>query len=343
MEDQVLYRGRDQVITEQTLIDPYAGYASCPDTQRAFNSYSNENQLQWVKKSELIVSEFIAKLPEFKDFKEAYAFLAKKRNEVAVELKQRNDEARTEYYGVFRKEEDHFRKIISAGDGEQYWKWQKNKVFELVYQLIQPAIDQHNSDKYTGYVYEDDYVGCLKQQVTVDAKEATYYSVTIKYPDTQLHLDHDKHLDTLSAIEVFDYVDNKKLNMVRIEYTPINNLEKYYINADVYYQLLLKWQPQEGLAVFFENAAKLAYLLAHLMLVKQGNVGIIEWMLRGVAFKNGIQLGQFNHSEGISWDFKAIFTPNRADYVKWFFEKAFYDYSMLNPDVKYKAFSYQAV
>lgn len=79
-------------------------------------------------------------------------------------------------------------------------------------------------------------------------------------------------------------------------------------------------------------AGNLAYLLSHLLLTKHGNVGITEWILRGIAFKNGIELGHFNHDEGISWDFKAILTPNLDEYVKWFYEKAFRNPAPLTPE-----------
>ena len=79
-----------------------------------------------------------------------------------------------------------------------------------------------------------------------------------------------------------------------------------------------------------------------MLLTKHGNAGITEWILRGIAFKHGIELGYFNHAEGISWDFKAILTPNRDDYVKWFSEKAFLNQKSLTPEDIAKKFTFKS-
>ncbi len=323
--------------------DPFDGYASCPDTLRAYISYSSQNQVLWMQKSEQTIREFIHKLPSFKKFREAYAFLAAKRHEIAAELKQRNEEGRTDYYGAFREEGDHFRQTVSAGDGEQFWRWQKNKIFELVQKIIEPAKTRNRADNKTGYIYEDNYIGCLKEKVSVDGDQATYYSIAVMLPYKEERINDENHSDTLSTIELFDFGKDKKLNTIRIEHTPINryNIERYYKIADFYYQALLDWKRADGIEAFFINAGKLTFLLAHLLLVKQGNAGITEWMLRGIAFTHGIELGYFNHSEGISWDFKAIFTPNMDEYVTWFYEKAFREYILLKQEEMGKEFKFK--
>lgn len=236
------------IIQLSQVTDPYSGYASCPDTQHAFISYSGKNQTLWVEKSEQVIQEFINKLDSFKNFQEAYTFLAKKRHEIALELKQRNDEGRVEYYGMFRKEGDHFRQIISAGDGEQFWKWQKNKVFELTYKLINPIKNIYqNAEKKSGY-YEDNFIICLQENVDVDHQRAIYYSISVKSPFEK----KDKNFDILSNIELYEFDEDKKLNTIRIEYTPINsyNQEKYYKIANHYYQTLINWKSENGIKTF---------------------------------------------------------------------------------------------
>lgn len=307
--------------------DPFSGYASCPDTQRAFISYSEKNQDLWIKKSEQTIQEFIDKLNLFEDFHSAYRFLAEKRHQIAVELKHRNDEGRMNYYGTFRQEGDHFRQMISAGDSEQYWKWQKNKVFELTYKLVAPT-KETNKHQHSSATYEDEYIKCLQELVSVDNEQAKYFYILIKSPFIKEN--NNGELNILSTIELYEFYD-EKLNSIRIEYTPINayNQENYYKIADYYYQNLINFKMKDGVQDFFASAGNLAYLLSHLLLTKQGNAGITEWILRGLAFKHGIELGYFNHDEGISWDFKAILTPNRDEYVKWFYEKAFLNYKLL--------------
>lgn len=57
---------------------------------------------------------------------------------------------------------------------------------------------------------------------------------------------------------------------------------------------------------------------------------------------NKAMLGRFNHKEGISWDFKAILTPDKGEFVNWFSDKAFLDYSLLDPVNSRRKFSYLA-
>ena len=79
----------------------------------------------------------------------------------------------------------------------------------------------------------------------------------------------------------------------------------------------------ESIEKYLSTAARLSYLLAHILPIRQGNSAVIEWMLRAIAFRNGLDMGYFNLAEDISWDFKAILTPNRNDYIKWYTEKLF--------------------
>ncbi len=307
----------------QNVIDSgyFNRYASCPDTVRFYESYSGENQKLWVEKSEAIIQEYVKNLSTFKSFREAYTFLAKRRHEIAMQLKQRNEEGHSDLYGSFRGEGDHFRKAISAGEGEPFWKWQKKKIFELTYQLIEPIKQDKN-------FYEDKVVRCLRERVAVDDAYATYYCVSVKSP----YYNIDQEIG--STIELFDFDHHKESNSIRIEYTPLNtdNVDAYYAVADAEYQRLLNWKSHEGLQSFFVSAGRLAYLLAHLLLVKHGNVAITEWMLRGIAFHHRINLSYFNQAENISWDFKAVLTPQLEKYIDWFYEKAFQGYRMLDAD-----------
>src|SRR5579885_649441 len=316
--------------TEQYL-DPFDVYASCPDTRRAYLSHSKENQAYWMLKSEETVRDYLARLDSFANFRDAYAFLADKRHQIAVDLKQRTDEGRTDYYGNFRQEGDHLRQSVSFGDGEQFWRWQKKRIFELTYKLVTPVRNIQLPDAKPGYIFEDDYLTCLKEKVFVDEKEATYYCITVKFPAGICPADL-IHSDSLSQIELYDFTDNEKFNLIRIEYTPVDNrtINGNYSVVDLYYHALLDWKPEDGIVSFLAHSAKLSFLTAHFLFVKQGNSGIIEWMVRAIAFKHGIYLGKFNYSENISWDFKAILTPNLYDYVVWYTTKLFSRYLYLN-------------
>ncbi len=321
------------VSNKNTENDPFAGFASCPDKTRNYLENSIENQIIWKQKSEETIREFIANLPSFKIFREAYAFLADKRHSIAVELKQRpNDyKKRIDLYGVFRQEEDHYRQSVTAGDGEQYWKWQKKKIFELTYKLIEPVKSIRIFQTQPGYLYENHFMTCLKEKVVVDDKYATYYCISIKFPNDERPNESLSYSHKLSQIELFDFEINKRFNLIRVEYTPIDSdkMEGNYFIANKYFQAMLNWKKEEGMEKFMIYAAKFAYFTAHYLIVKHGNSSMIEWMLRAIAFRNGIYLGRFNFSDGISWDFKALLTPDINEYIKWFCEQLFIDTALL--------------
>lgn len=323
--------------------DPFNGYASCPDTQRAYQSTSKENQQRWMIESEKIIQNFIEKIPTFPHFRDAYAYLAKQRHAVADQLKQYSEPNHTNHYGEFRNEDDHFRQQVSVGDGEQFWKWQKKKIFELMYQLISPLRRLNENLSSTFYTIENDYMICLKEMVTVDDQNADYYDCTVKFPNDPLFPSTIKHAPTLTQIELYDIDRNSNLNMIRIEYTPINHeyTDGHYEIAEFYHQALLNWQPNDGIDAFLNAAAKLSYLMAHLLLVKQGNSGIMEWLIRGIAYRNGLRIGKFNQSEGISWDFKAILTPNWDIYIQWYMNDLYVDCVLIPETYQKRLFSYK--
>jgi len=291
----------------------FNGYASCPDKSRVHNAHLVDNQRLWMQQSEQIIREFIQALSSFENFYEAYAFLAKKRHDVAVLLQHKSDEGKTDYYGVFRNEDSHFRQNISFGDGEHFWKWQKKKIFELTRALISPQC-----------FFEDEYKTCLKESVTVDNMQGIYYCVTIKIPQND-EFRHMHQTNTLSTIELYEFVDRPNSDLIRIEYAPVNHdvMKGYYQILNHYYQRLLNWRREDGIEKYFVNAAKLSFLLAHILPIRQGNSAVVEWMVRAIAFKNGLEIGFFNLAEDISWDFKAILTPNQQDYIDWYVKKLF--------------------
>jgi hypothetical protein len=342
LNDKIVGAMSDEVMQSIKNEDSYEGFTSCPDTRRVYVMQSKENQIKWMLKSEEIIREFISRLATFKNFYEAYSYLANARHQIALALKQRGEDGRMDLYGIFRMEGDHYRQSVSAGDGEQFWKWQKNKIFELVYKIIEPVKNIKIFPMQPGYIYENDDMTCLEEKVVVDDKEATYFCVTIKFPFKEIPLQHVAYSHTLSQIELYDFGIDKRFNLIRVEYTPIDNrnIIGNYIILDKHYQSILKWQPKEGIKQFFIHFSKLAYMSAHLMLVKHGNAAIMEWMMRAIAYKQGIKIGKFNYSEGISWDFKALLTTNIDDYEKWFLDKLFIGYTLLDKSKSNSDFSF---
>src|SRR3990167_6313877 len=230
--------------------DPYDGYASSPDCSREYNSYSKDNQARWLSASEITIQEFIDKLSSFKDFYAAYSFLAGKRHHIAAELKQRNEEGLTDCYGTFRHEGERLRQSISAGDGEQFWRWQKNKIFELTYRIVNHVKQKKGIN--INEAYEDNNIICLTEKVSVDNSDADYYSISIKSPfiitDTNNYQDN-----ILSVIELFEFHQERKFNQIRIEYTPIDERRMKIYNdiLNQYYEALLHWNKDKGPYEFF--------------------------------------------------------------------------------------------
>ncbi len=116
---------------------------------------------------------------------------------------------------------------------------------------------------------------------------------------------------------------------MQIRYANINKYDQQgnYQIAEHYFDNLLKinTDTKEGRAAFLKELGRLNHLMAHLLPVKRGNAGICEWIMRAIAFKKGIELGEFNREEILAWDFKALVTPNREEYANWFAKKAFLD------------------
>ena len=73
---------------------------------------------------------------------------------------------------------------------------------------------------------------------------------------------------------------------------------------------------------FLLNLGRLMHLQANLLPCKLGTAGILDWLARGAAAAKGIELGRWNW-DGPSWDFKALVTPDREVYARWFAEHAF--------------------
>lgn len=323
-------------------MDPFDGYSSCPDTSRIYQHISADNQMRWMQKSERAIQKFIECLPSLQNFHEAYVFLAHHRHEIAFELKQKSEEGLTDNFGLFRTEGDHFRQTISAGDGEQFWKWQKAKIFELTYALVTPLRENPINPTEAKYYIEDDFLTCMREKVMVDEKSATYFCVNIKFSKNMTILKQVKCAPFLAQIELFDYDDYPNLNTIRIEYTPIDNsnMPGHLQILNMYYHAMLAWSPADGVTQFLADAANLSYLLAHFLFVKQGNSGIVEWMIRAIAFNNGLALGKFNRASGISWDFKAILTPDPKQYQNWFATSLFADWTLIDPVKMTPKFSY---
>src|SRR5262249_32681130 len=140
--------------------------------------------------------------------------------------------------------------------------------------------------------------------------------------------------DVAMTITFHDYGKDDPRTSIVIDHNPTPFADETYSSEssyfpvqfeliDPYFQVCLRWQPSEDLSEFLVNAGRLAHAFARLQPVGKGNSAIVEWMIRGLAKTHHVELGPFNQSEQIGWDFKAFLTPDREEYAQWFAEKAF--------------------
>ncbi|KTD20213.1 LidE [Legionella lansingensis] len=296
-------------------------------------------QSAWLKYSDEIIQEFCELLPSFPGKKPhvredircpeevftsqlgcAYAFLASKRRQVAKELKQG---PLRHQFGLFNKagfastDDFNLNKDIPT---------QKEAIYEQLSSLIShanPLVD-------------------VEKRVNTEAEKSFIYTIKIKRSAHEMQRLHNKNLATKSpfiedenilTITFHDYGKDDARTAIVIDHSPTPFAENYasqssyfqvqFALIEPYFQACLNWESHQGLKKFLVNAGKLAHSLALLQPVGRGNSAIVEWMIRGIARTKGIELGPFNHSEKIGWDFKAFLTPEMQDYANWFSEKAF--------------------
>lgn len=320
--------------------EAYGISPSCPDVRAAFKDV---DQTQWVNFSKNTIDEFRKRLPEFKNFHEAYDFLRLKRKE-ATAFDSRDTEEVKDYgeprprYGGHPVED-----IFPNREGTQPWENQKIKIEELAYQLLTEAKAAEKNGTYS-IAETPDYSFSINQYGTVEIPDsdgnavsvgATSYNITIKSPkfeglDDKFDSPFDSYQKRLGTIEISE-CDEKKYNRIRLHYAGFPPTLGDNELADRYYKELLEWKKEEGVEKFMITAGKLTHLEAHLLPAKRGSAAILEWMIRGIAAEKGVNLGSFNHEEGISWDLKALLTPNRDKYAEWYAKKAFTSIE-LSPD-----------
>lgn len=117
--------------------------------------------------------------------------------------------------------------------------------------------------------------------------------------------DKDKrnHEFSKSLSQIYLQEENGR-RVIRIQYTPINkyNQPGNFMIAEKYLQELLELDTtkENFMQDFLIQAGRLAHIMAHIFPFKLGSAGITEWLLRAAAHSKGINLGEFNLSEGLS-------------------------------------------
>lgn len=326
---------RNTLFSSSLVPEPSLNMASSSDRTKHFEP---ANQVFWLKYSEEIINELAILLPHFPQQKPqvredircpeevfrtrigcAYAFLASKRRQVGKDLKQ----------GPLRHQFGLFNKAgFAATDDFNLNKdlpTQKDKIYELVFALLSQEnhlieIDKQPKDNDNGFIYTIKIKMSIEEKTNLHSK-----NVASEVPFIEN--------ENVLTITLHDYGKNNDRNTIVINHNPTPFSENYTSKSsyfqvqfemmEPYFQACLNWDSSQGVNEFLVNAGKLAHSLARLQPVGRGNSAIVEWMIRGLAQAKRIDLGVFNASEKIGWDFKAFLTPDIQEYAKWFSEKAF--------------------
>ncbi len=284
--------------------------------------------------NELITSFSI----EENSFERMYRYCAKKRSEIAKALHH----APIERFGSFREETFvSWEEFFSDPSVKQAWPEQQSEMFKHVLAII-PQFQDEDSYMLNGVSVKrhvDDFLEIDCIEVNEETKKVLppeiqidrgfVFKITIKSPKFERTVTGDHHNGNLSTIDLSHNPYNSRQDQMQISYAGTNKHDQKgdFKIADNYFKNLLKMDTdtKEGRTEFLKELGRLNHLMAHLLPVKRGNAGICEWIMRAIAFKKGIELGEFNREEVLSWDFKALVTPNREEYANWFATKAFLD------------------
>lgn len=342
-----------------------SGFASNPD---ATKTHADVDQARWLQESKNVINRLIQGLPKTSDssesssseivfttFEDSYRFLAGERHRIAADLGHGRDFGRTQDFGKFRVEYAvAFESVWLTSQKPQAWQSTRESIHDLFGKLIDKIETKNQYDKIKGkpYHFKDDTCICRKRVIKKkkSGKKYIVYELTVKSPIKD-KVDGFEPSQKLARIIVREFVDktdailDPDFALMRIFYADVNKYDRFgdFALANRYYLALLNGpgSGSEKNKLFLENAGRLAHLLAHLLPVSRGNASIVEWMLRGLAFKNGIDLGPFNYSEKVGWDFKAFFNTDREEYAKWFCESAFANVRVLTKQEMEKGFVFR--
>lgn len=284
----------------------------------------------------------------------AYAFLAAKRHEIAQTLKY-GGETHQGHYGTYRPYHNiYYGSEYSGGrsspvpsgeaisrKGETIWEKQKDKIWESAIALIEKYTESSESLGYTVVepveteerdakgdqvilwpIMEHERLKTLMERLqSSDAKvrpqKLGVMRIIIPFQTQKPDPEDNFHIDLC--------YDSKGFRSVGIRYPMLDAhlITDAFGLADTYFQACREWKLEDGVDNFLKNAGGLAHILGPLLPVTLGNAAITEWMIRGLAKAKNIELGPFNQTLGIGWDFKAFLTPNRDEYAAWYAKNAF--------------------
>jgi hypothetical protein len=256
------------------------------------------------------------------EFEQLYDFCCIKRAEIAVVLGhepiRKYGVRRDEYYAA----EESFAR---SDDVKQAWRFQKKAVFKAVEKMAAPVFaamiaeseTERSENQRDLCVYSEIYSGLQCAKINIKANQNGPYDEPVSAAQ-QLSTIYFKHnpIDEKDDLIIVHYADTNKYKDIIC-----------FAVANEYYQACLKWHPEDGIEEFLVRLGRLQHLMAHLLPVKRGNAAIMGWLEQAIAGKCSVELGNYTQKDEdgdfISWDFKALVTPNREEYARWYAKHAF--------------------
>jgi F0F1-type ATP synthase delta subunit len=122
------------------------------------------------------------------------------------------------------------------------------------------------------------------------------------------------------------YLDsNDDIVAVKLDYPGnflMSRIADYYV-AESLFEALKNWNDEDGVEEFKLRAGRLAKFCAQKLFIARGSVSVAEVMIYAMAKSKGIDLGEMQLENGLSWCWKALVTPSIDDYAQWFSDKLF--------------------
>lgn len=257
----------------------------------------------------------VYRLPVFR----AYTFLAYQRQEIAQELQHKTSRGDTRIFGAFRSRTNTLYENVYMGNS--LWQGSVHEIHRRLRAFItckdekSRHIECLDGIEKTYYRYED-YTNIHYQQADGSIKNIIYFSDEII---SEQDLENDGR-----CIRIYCNEKNQldELGMNRLVYIKASmpNLIAAITEAQTYFDGA--WQ-SDSLEDFLYHIGALSHLLATLPFVQRGNATVTEELVKALADKKGMTLGQFSYAGGLTWDWEAILTPNRKKYATWFAKHAY--------------------
>lgn len=289
-------------------------YVSSLDSQARYA----DGQEVWLQFSTGVINELSSKFSDIRSKKSTLHFgdiltqLGQKRREIAQQLKHGEDDRRL-HYGELRGEHFLSYEVFFENKSDSVWARMAPQVFATVDEMA-TKIGTHGDKEEDGgilYMSEDESWGGVKSGDETD--------IHISAPESS----QEHYSKSLANIQLFDQTETEP-RAIRITYANVNRYNQRGDFAIATEYLLSMLETTDGdIESFLDHAGKFCHLMANILPFKLGTAGITEWIIRAAAHSKGINLGPFNLDEGLSWDFKALLTPNRDVYAKWFVQNAF--------------------